>query len=119
CSQTVFPTSEICDGLDNDCNGVLDNGVTTTFYRDSDGDGYGDPADVLAACAAPPGYVTNNTDCNDVDPAMHPGAVEICDGKDNNCNGIVDEGCSCVNGSTHSCYTGPAGTSGVGSCKGG
>ena len=84
--------AEICDGKDNNCNGQTDEGVTSTFYADADGDGYGNAAISVQACSAPAGYVASNTDCNDTDANIHPGAAEICDGKDNNCNGQTDEG---------------------------
>jgi hypothetical protein len=67
-----------------------------TFYEDADGDGYGNAGTSVLACAAPAGYVTDNTDCNDLDPDINPGAPEVCDGMDNNCNGLVDEGGVCT-----------------------
>jgi len=84
--------AEVCDGVDNNCNGQVDEGVNLTFYRDFDGDGFGDPNNTTQACTAPAGYVTNNTDCNDNNAAINPDAAEVCDGVDNNCNGQVDEG---------------------------
>jgi alpha-tubulin suppressor-like RCC1 family protein len=84
--------AEICDGIDNNCNGQTDEGVKLVFYRDKDGDGYGDVNDQTLACVQPTGYVSNSSDCNDNDPNVNPGKTEICDGKDNDCDGQIDEG---------------------------
>ncbi|MCB9686611.1 MAG: putative metal-binding motif-containing protein [Alphaproteobacteria bacterium] len=90
---------EVCDGLDDDCDGLVDdadpdrdpNG-TTTFYLDTDRDGFGDPAvPSEAMCTAPPGYVSDDTDCDDLDFLIYPGAPELCDGLDGDCNGIPDD----------------------------
>lgn len=68
--------------------------------RDRDGDGYGDPNDaVTTMCVPKAGYVPDATDCDDGDPARHPGAAEQCDGVDQNCNGVADdEGLPCTAG---------------------
>src|SRR5262249_8577029 len=66
---------------------------TQTFYRDADGDGYGNQSQTTQSCTQPAGYVSNNTDCDDTRASVHPSAPEICDGLDNNCNGTIDEGC--------------------------
>ena len=86
--------AEVCDGYDNNCNGRVDEGCLA-WYPDGDGDGYGDPAGAVVSDLVPPaGYVDNNQDCDDTDAAVNPGAAEICDYQDNNCNGVIDEGCS-------------------------
>lgn len=86
--------AEICNGLDENCNGDIDEGLTfETWYADADGDGYGDAAMSVTTCdGAPAGYVADNTDCNDADGAINPGAAEVCNGIDDNCNGDIDEG---------------------------
>jgi len=71
---------------------VIDEGVSQTYYRDADGDGYGNPGITKISCSKPSGYVANNTDCDDSRSSVRPGAVEVCDGLDNNCNGTIDEG---------------------------
>ncbi|MEP7164707.1 MAG: LamG-like jellyroll fold domain-containing protein, partial [Ferruginibacter sp.] len=63
------------------------------FYADADGDGFGDPStSITGTCgdAVPTGYVTNNSDCNDANPAINPAATEVCNGIDDNCDGQVD-----------------------------
>ncbi len=82
---------EVCDELDNDCDGSTDEGVTSTFYRDADGDGYGNASSTTAACSAPSGYVANASDCDDGSAAVSPAATERCNSIDDNCDGTVDE----------------------------
>lgn len=68
-----------------------------TYYRDADGDGHGDAADKKMRCSSvvPDGYVNDSTDCDDTKASIYPGATEICgNGTDDNCNGLVDEGCA-------------------------
>ncbi len=90
-AKTTYPGApEICNGIDDNCNGVVDEGVTTLFYVDADGDGYGAPSVSVAACTAPPGYVADNTDCDGSKASVHPGAAEICNGIDDNCDGVTD-----------------------------
>lgn len=83
------PSVEVCDGLDNDCDSVIDNGVSIQCMD-------------YSSCAM---KKICGSSCMSV-------PTEICDGIDNNCDGTVDEGCNCVNGQTKQC-----GTSSVGECK--
>lgn len=89
--------AEICDGIDNNCNGSIDDADTGldlstagTFYRDSDNDGFGVATQTKRACLKPAGYATSSTDCDDAKATVHPGAIEVCDHIDNNCNGMID-----------------------------
>ena len=84
---------EKCDGLDNNCDGTIDEGLTPvkTYFRDEDGDGYGDIAMPVTACAAPKGFVESNNDCDPNALTVHPGAPELCNGIDDDCNGTKDD----------------------------
>ncbi len=83
---------EVCNGIDDNCTGGVDEGVTTTFHRDADGDGYGALTPTQSACTAPPGYVANSLDCDDASTSRNPASSEVCDGVDNDCDGSIDEG---------------------------
>ena len=97
CIGTPIPTGYDIASLGSDCDDANSSKHSTfSFYADTDGDGAGagDLVDVCAVAASnpPQGYATNNTDCNDNNAAVHPGATEIPnDGIDNNCNGQIDE----------------------------
>ncbi len=67
CQGALFPHDEECDGVDNDCDNQVDEGVKLTFYQDSDGDGFGNVNVTRQACAAPAGFVRDSTDCDDND----------------------------------------------------
>jgi hypothetical protein len=83
---------EVCDGLDNDCNSLVDEGLTAVYHPDADGDGFGDSASPSEECGQPAGYVSDGSDCDDANAAANPGATEVCDGFDNDCDGATDEG---------------------------
>jgi hypothetical protein len=91
---SCFPGGdEVCDELDNDCDGEVDEGLTVSLWFDGDGDGYGNPPSLVQSCEESlPGYIEHGGDCHDRDPEIHPGAEEICDGYDNDCDGELDEG---------------------------
>ncbi len=86
---------EVCDQIDNNCNGLVDNDESaelgTTWYADGDGDGYGNTHIEDVACSAPSGFVGDSSDCNDSDEAYNPGAIEddCSDPNDYNCDGSV------------------------------
>jgi hypothetical protein len=168
---------EVCNVVDDNCDNLVDNNVPspTIWYFDGDGDGYG-ASPTAAQCTQPVGYSPSGGDCDDSLASVSPAAAEACNGLDDNCNTVVDEGnpdsgascttvypgvcaagttacfqgvlicnqinasgsevcngldddcdgsadennvCVCATGQTQSCYTGPAGTLGVGICAAG
>ncbi len=89
------PAEEVCDGVDNDCDGLVDDADEdrtggSIWYLDHDADGYGDVEFATLACTQPGGFVADSTDCDDVLASRHPGATEVCDGVDNDCDGLID-----------------------------
>ena len=93
-NDEVHPgVEEVCDDVDQNCDGNVDFDLMPVYRPDTDGDGFGDAfSKVTLACKAPEGYVLNQMDCNDSDVTVYPGADELCGDKvDNNCNVQVDE----------------------------
>ncbi|MBL7923581.1 MAG: T9SS type A sorting domain-containing protein, partial [Bacteroidia bacterium] len=117
-------TAEVCNGVDDDCDGTADDGLTfVTYYADADGDGFGNNAVSQSTCnGAPVGYILDNSDCddtqllyadgdldgfgagapvacgvatsndcNDNDATVNPAAAEVCNGVDDDCNGVIDD----------------------------
>jgi len=79
-ASSVYPgATETCNSVDDDCDGATDEGVTTTYYADSDGDSYGNLSSTSAACSVPVGYVSNSTDCDDTTSSKYRTATIYAD----------------------------------------
>ncbi|MCZ7682921.1 MAG: putative metal-binding motif-containing protein [Sandaracinaceae bacterium] len=93
----AHPTSvEVCDGVDNDCDGVIDEEVLQDGFVDEDRDLHGDGARPTRACPGQPGFSPVGDDCDDSDPLVHGAQREICNGLDDDCDGELDEGAGAV-----------------------
>ena len=116
-NNMIYPGAmELCDQMDNNCNGIVDEGTARTFWRDADGDDYGTTAETQQGCSKPEGYVVNSQDCDDENPNIHPAQTEICDEIDNDCDGQSDEAIESV---ATSCGVGGCSATGERICLGG
>ena len=93
-NNNMYPgAEELCNYLDDDCDGIVDdNLIYIHSFEDADSDNYGNIAADSLSCELPEGFVINNTDCDDTNPDIYPGAEEILNGADDDCNGSIDEG---------------------------
>jgi hypothetical protein len=94
----TFPgADEACNEQDDDCDGETDEDAVdeSLWFADGDGDGFGDPAAAVSACSPPSGHVDDDSDCDDADDEVSPGAAETCNDRDDDCDGAIDEGLDC------------------------
>jgi hypothetical protein len=92
--RVLSGASEVCNGVDDDCDAQIDEGLPVSSYcEDKDGDGHGVRSQLTSmGCRPAKGFGVCDSDCNDADPGMYPGAQELCNYKDDNCNERVDDG---------------------------
>lgn len=92
--STIYPGAiEFCNYLDDDCDGLIDESFAYLHsYQDADNDNFGNPFIDSLSCELPTGYVADSTDCDDTNPDIYPGAVEVLNGLDDDCDQTADEG---------------------------
>jgi len=110
CAAGCVPGVPVACTPDSACDEATDACVASTcelrtlFYRDADGDGFGQTSMVAYECSAPADYVQSAGDCDDADALANPLATEVCDGtRDDDCDGTIDERCPCTTGATRVC----------------
>lgn len=114
------PNAEVCDDIDNNCDGTADNGISCACIIGEKQSCYTGPANTLGVGNCMAGYKECLANGSGFEAACHDEikpAVEIADGQDNNCNNSIDDNAPCVSGAP--CYFGPKNTDGIGICKGG
>ena len=111
-NNLIYPgATEICNYLDDDCDGFVDDNLLYSWlYADADGDNFGNALVDTLACLSIPGYIPDSSDCDDTDPNIYPGAEEILNGVDDDCNQLIDEGLALENMeiNTFNIYPNPA-----------
>ncbi len=85
---------ETCNGIDDNCNGLIDEGLTTTYYADVDNDGFGNANNSIQSCTTQVGYTLDTCDCNDSNADVYPGKTEVPNSLDDDCNGLIDDICA-------------------------
>lgn len=92
-NASVNPAAiELCNDIDDNCDGEMDEHLKTSFFTDSDADGFGDPDTEVFSCSAPAEMVSDGSDCDDSDVRVNPDAVEVCNERDDDCDLLIDEG---------------------------
>ncbi len=114
-NATIYPgASEYCNDVDDDCDGSVDESAAdaSTWYQDADSDSFGNEAVNVSQCDQPAGYVSDATDCDDASNGINPGASEVCNDIDDDCDGLTDDADPSITGQTTWYYDGDGDTYG-------